>query len=117
VAQRDIRSSIGIAPDASLYATSFDHNLYSIAASGEVNWVLPTGGILHSSPVVDAAGTVFFGSQDDRLYAVSPAGKVLWAIDLGADVDSSVAIGESGILVVGADDGSLRAFAVPPGQP
>ncbi len=63
-----------------------------------------------SSPVVDSAGTIFFGAQDERLYAVSPKGRVQWTVELPADVDSTPLILEGGQLVVGCDDGTLRAF-------
>lgn len=109
VAQKDIRSAVAVGEDA-VYVTSFDGNLYALAPSGAVKWVLPTGGKIHASPVVDAAGNIFFGSEDDHLYAVSPKGKVLWALELGGDIDSSVAIADDGTLVVGCDDGHLRAF-------
>ena len=109
VAQKEIRSAVALGKGA-LYVTSFDGNLYALSPAGDVKWVLPTGGKIHASPVVDPAGNIFFGSQDDHLYAVSPKGAVLWAIDVGADVDSSVAIDEDGTLVVGGDDGRLRAY-------
>jgi outer membrane protein assembly factor BamB len=63
-----------------------------------------------SSPVVDGAGNIFFGSQDDHLYGVSSDGKVLWSVELPGDVDSSVAIHEDGTIIVGCDDGNLRAL-------
>ena len=75
-----------------------------------MKWVLPTGGRIAASPVLDAAGTIYVGSQDDHLYAVSPKGRVLWSLELPGDIDSSVAISDGGVLVVGCDDGHLRAL-------
>jgi outer membrane protein assembly factor BamB len=71
---------------------------------------VPTEGPIASTPVVDAAGNVFFGSRDDRLYAVASAGEVLWNVELPDDIDGGVAISSAGTIVVGCDDGHLRGL-------
>ena len=72
--------------------------------------MLPSGGRIAASPVLDADEVVYVGSQDDRLYAVTPEGKVRWDVEFPTDIDSSVAVTDAGTLVVGSDDGKLRGL-------
>ena len=106
----DLMPGSAFTPDSAALVTSFDGNLYSLDPAGNVRWVLPTGGRVASSPVLDAAGVVYFGSQDDRLYAVTLDGDVRWNVEFPTDVDASVAITRAGTLVVGSDDGFLRGL-------
>jgi outer membrane protein assembly factor BamB len=72
--------------------------------------MLPTGGPIAASPILDPAGVVYLGSQDDRLYAVTGAGHVRWSVEFPTDIDSAVTISSGGTIVVGSDDGHLRGL-------
>jgi outer membrane protein assembly factor BamB len=109
-AEKDVRSGIARGPDDTLFATSLDGRLYALGPGGRVRFIVPTEGPIASTPVIDAAGNVFFGSRDDRLYAVASAGEVLWNVELPDDIDGGVAISSAGTIVVGCDDGHLRGL-------
>jgi len=55
-----------------------------------------------TSPVIDAAGTVYFGA-DDVLFAVDAGGQEVWRFDTGEPLDlNSPALGPDGLLFVAA---------------
>lgn len=71
-----------VVADGTVYASSFDGNLYAFdAETGDEDWRFETGDALYSSPAVED-GRVFAGSQGGILYAVAAeTGEEEWAHD------------------------------------
>jgi outer membrane protein assembly factor BamB len=124
-----ISSSPALALDR-LYFGSDDGNLYAIStADGSVQWMVPTGGPIVSSPAVaiatDAEGNpteviVVVGSKDGDLYFVNDASPDMprsVALKPGIlpdepveAIESSPAIGSDGTVYVGTNGGRVYAI-------
>ncbi len=89
------------------------------ALPGELGelWTFQAPEEVRSSPVVGAAGRVYFGSNDGHLRAVTLAGgKPVWDADLGEPIEASPSlIGD--LVIVGDLDGTLHARARADGSP
>ena len=75
-----------------------------------VAWAFQTSKNIFSSPVVDATGRIYFGSQDDAVYCLDANGKQVWKFQTRGDVDSTPSIGTDGTVFVGSDDDYLYAI-------
>ncbi|OQP59447.1 hypothetical protein A3860_37495 [Niastella vici] len=69
-----------------VYFGSGDGNLYALhLTDGRQQWQFPTGGIIHTNPIL-FQNTLYFGSWDRYLYAVdSRTGKEKWKFQTRAD--------------------------------
>ncbi len=115
-----IRSSPALAPAVKrLYFGSQDGNVYAVNTdSGTIDWAVPTGGAVESSPAVATGGaqpTVVVGSDDGKVYFITDDGSAhppseAFPIPTGAAVRSSPAIDGQGTVYVGADDGHVYAI-------
>jgi outer membrane protein assembly factor BamB len=65
---------------------------------------------VHSGPLVDREGDVYFGAHDDYLYAITAAGEMRWIFAARGDVDGPPVLTPDGTLLFGSDDGSLYAI-------
>jgi len=90
------------------------------AASGSLVNRLPTipksephpGGVgVWTSPAVDGAGDVYFGTVVGHVYGIGPDGRRLFDLDTGATVDSYPALGPDGTLYIGSANGLIYALA------
>lgn len=63
-----------------------------------------------TSPAVDGAGNVYFGTAAGHIYGAAPTGTILFDIDTGAVVDSYPALGPDGTLYIGSSNGTLYAI-------
>lgn len=63
-----------------------------------------------SSPVIDAEGNIYVGSNSNRLVSLDAAGLFRWDFDTGSDVKSSPAIGPNGDIYVGSNSKKLYAL-------
>ncbi len=78
--------------------------------TGDERWVVETGGLVFSSPVL-AGGTVYLGTGSGRIHAFDLAtGTERWSYRTEAPVHSSPVIA-GGRLYIGSDDGSLYALS------
>jgi outer membrane protein assembly factor BamB len=83
------------------------------ASTGEIRWRFPIRGTgatefgVHGSPVEDADGALYFGSQDDAVYSLTSDGTLRWKMATGADVDAPIVLGLQGRLFAASDDGKL----------
>jgi outer membrane protein assembly factor BamB len=101
--------SVGPAPAVdpvagTVYAAAWDSNVYALnAATGALQWTFFAGGLaLASSPVVDAEGVVYIGSNVAFWALTGATGVPLWSIvDFPGLVFSPAAIGANGTLYVG----------------
>ncbi len=114
-----IRHSIAIGPDGTVYLGSLNNNLYALnPQDGSVQWQFAAGNDIRTPPTIGADGTVYFGSYDKNIYAVSPptdgsqSGVAKWShytnVFLG-DLNS-VSIAADGSLYFGSRDKSLYAL-------
>jgi outer membrane protein assembly factor BamB len=65
---------------------------------GKEIWKFGTGDIVFSSPVIDANGTIYVGSDDQFLYAIKSDGTLKWKVDMGYQIHSSPVIGSDGMI-------------------
>jgi outer membrane protein assembly factor BamB len=105
-----IQCSAALAPDGSIYTTSFDTKLHALDSRGDLKWSFETAADIRSSPAVGTDGTVYFGSRDWKFYAVSALGKEQWHYTTGAWVDSSPAIADDGTIYFGGWDKQFYAL-------
>lgn len=101
-------SSPTIGFDHTIYVGTPYNHLVAVYPNGEIKWKYETQGIVCSSPVIDNAGVIYFGSNDDTLYAVIDSGAYAvenWKFGTGGNVRSSVAIGN--FFYFTSQDGSI----------
>ena len=66
---------------------------------------------MFSSPALNAAGVLFFGSRDRNVYALDAAtGSPVWAFVTDGEVLSSPSVGPDGTIYVGSDDQKVYAL-------
>lgn len=81
-------------------------------------WSYDAGGVIYSTPAVDSAGNLYFGSHDTRLHSLTPTGQLRWTFDAPTDwVESSPALTHNGLAVFGSWDGNIYAVHTSTGQP
>jgi len=107
-----------------IYFGSGDGNLYALGMEdGKPQWHFPTGGIIHTSPVL-SDNTLYFGSWDRYLYALdSRTGKEKWKFETRADTSYHLLEGiqasplvYDGHVFLGARDGYFYALDAATGQ-
>jgi outer membrane protein assembly factor BamB len=78
--------------------------LLALTTSLSKRWLVPTGGIVSSSPAVAPDGTIYVAGWDGKLYSVSPGGSLNWSRDIGGPqpIDASPAIGRDGTVYIGS---------------
>jgi outer membrane protein assembly factor BamB len=94
--------------------------LYALDQDGSLKWSFPLGGTsVYSSPVIDADGTIYIGSDSGRLYALDPrdgltaAQRKKWERPLDGSIRSVPAVGEVAgqpVVYVGTNSGTLYAI-------
>ena len=87
------------------------YNLYAIdKADGSTKWSFNTKGKAYASPIIDAAGTIYIGSNSKMFYAINPNGTVKWQAELSDKIQYGAVIGSDGTIYVVSYDGYLSAF-------
>ena len=75
IAGDTVSSSAAIGVDGTIYFGCADQKLYALNPSGDLRWVLNTGGaIRNSSPIVVSDGSIYVGSLDGKVHHVDPEG-------------------------------------------
>jgi outer membrane protein assembly factor BamB len=120
----DVFLSSPAVANGKVYFGSGDGNVYAVdAASGILQWKLPTGGVVHTSPAV-VGNTVYVGSWDSVLYAIdAESGQVRWTFQAGTDpvihnqegFQSSPAVVD-GTVYVGCRDAHVYAIDAATGK-
>ena len=75
-----------------------------------MRWRFKTGSEIFSSPAVDTAGKIIFGSEDSFIYCLSKDGSLLWKFPTTGFIVSSPAISGQGKIYIGSDDGKIYAL-------
>ncbi|MCX6339570.1 MAG: PQQ-binding-like beta-propeller repeat protein [Candidatus Aureabacteria bacterium] len=79
--------------------------------TGILAWSYEVGGGVISSPALDTAGNVYFGSLDRNLSVLTSNGFFLWSYAAGGALSSSPAIDTAGRIYSGADDNTCYALS------
>lgn len=96
--------------NGTIYICDTQGTIYALDSNnlGNVRWTADTSGdAFYSSPVIDALGNVFVGSQDGSLYAFTSTGLTLWsyAYTMRSNFYSPV-MDTQGTLYIGGEDAS-----------
>jgi outer membrane protein assembly factor BamB len=102
-----------LAPDGTIYAYSDELGLMALSPEGAKLWSLPTNHPYGppDSFVVDAAGSVFFGTNS-LIWSVSSKGKILWTHALPSSIRSFPSMDAQGRLYVSCND--RRVYVIGP---
>jgi outer membrane protein assembly factor BamB len=100
----------GIAPDGTIYVSTFTGRLLAVRPDGARKWTFRAGLEIKSSPAIGPDGTIYFGSRDHKCYAVRSDGKKKWEFLTGGWVDSSPAIANDGAICIGSWDKKFYAL-------
>ena len=73
-------------------------------------WRYQTGNVINSSPTVDSAGVIYFGSEDGKVYALNPDGSLKWSYPTGGGVSAAPLITTMNRLYVGSKNNTFYAF-------
>ncbi len=101
-AESDFRSSPAVDENGTIYAGTWDGELYALNPEGEKLWSFEAGDSIYSTPTFDDNGTIYFGSHDENLYAVDAEGNEKWSLALDNRIYSSPTVGEDGTIYVGS---------------
>src|SRR5262245_38205444 len=84
----------------------------------EVLWKFTAGNPILSGPVIDADGTLYFGTENSKLYAVGPDGKQRWTYQIlgGNGPPSYPLITSKGQVVFGAGGGFVQGLRAVDGK-
>ncbi len=112
-----------IAVDGTIFVAAADFSkgtqpshLYALAPDGSLKWEFTVNGQIRSSPALDDAGIIYFGtyeaSNKSKIYALGPGGSVKWtyqynAIDLAVAQDGSI-YASGGTLIALSPEGSIK---------
>jgi PQQ-like domain len=80
-------------------------------AEGELKQGPSRSAGIWTSPVIDGAGNLYFGTRLGHIYGFSASGERLWDIDTDDTVDSYPALTADGTLVIGSSNGLLYAVS------
>jgi len=107
----DISHSVAAISQNTVYIGTDNYSLYALdKASGDIKWSLNTKGKVYASPIIDADGTIYIGSESKNFYALNPDGFTKWQAELNGTVSSSAVIGPNGAVYIASDNGFLYAF-------
>jgi len=75
-------------------------------------WTFQTGDAIFSSPTIDSAENLYFGSVDGKVYSIDKDGSERWSIQTGDWVESSAALSpDESTIYIGSWDNKLYALA------
>jgi len=73
----------------------------------DVVWYFKASNWILCKPLVDASGSVYFGSGDGNFYAVDASGSELWRFEVGAPILADPIFDNQNRIIFGALDGVL----------
>lgn len=84
--------------------------VFGVSPAGAEKSVFLAGSAVHSIPVVDEDGRIYFGANNERVHAVGSGGTtndVRWRFDTGENVTSSAVIGVNGDIYIASESSRL----------
>ncbi|MBN1593953.1 MAG: PQQ-binding-like beta-propeller repeat protein [Candidatus Coatesbacteria bacterium] len=89
-----------------VYVISYDGVVHALSLSnGQPDWTFATGCLnIGSSPAVDSAGTLYFGTQEGVLFALWNHGAEKWRFTAAGEIESSPAVDADGKIFFGCSD-------------
>ena len=121
------------ASDGTIYAGSFDQNLYAYSPEGSVKWTFAAEGSIVSSPKIGPDGTIYFGSgvtdsapvamgfpapvTSNTFYALNPNGTEKWQFktldgNANSKIYSTPALAKDGTIYFGSRASDSRIYAL-----
>ena len=105
-----ITASPALADDGSIYVVNERGAFYAFDFDGSVKWMFQIPGnigYIHSSPVIDNDGTIYFGAcgykyEVGSLYVLNPNGTEKWHYDVDGWAWPSPAIDDEGNVYIGS---------------
>ncbi|QLH75846.1 PQQ-binding-like beta-propeller repeat protein [Halosimplex rubrum] len=99
--------------DGMVYATSADHELYAVTASGSLQWTKDLGGAANG--VAHRRRRLFATSENNTLTQINVRGSTSWETSRGEAFAATPAVTEDHVFA-GTRDGTLFAFDVGDGR-
>jgi len=99
--------------DGTVYATSADHDLYAVSASGSLEWTKDLGG--SANGVSHRRRRLFATSENNTLTQINVRGSTEWETSRGEAFAATPAVTEDGVFA-GTRDGTLFAFEASDGR-
>jgi outer membrane protein assembly factor BamB len=98
-----VEAQVVTSPDEqTLYVASLGGSLTALDREGKVRWTLALGDRVYGTPLVDADGNLYVGSDAKIFYAVSKTGGVKWKLEVDGEADTSAVLDGKGRIVFGA---------------
>jgi outer membrane protein assembly factor BamB len=92
--------------------------LLALNPDGSLKWSFTTAAACsYSSPIVDAAGAIYFGCEDGKMYSLNPDGSLRWIYGTAVGVRCSPSIGPDGTLYFTSGNGEMLALGPGGGEP
>ncbi len=91
-----------VSPDGTIYFGSHDHHLYALSPVGTERWKRDLGDAIYATPLVDADGNVYCGSDADVMASFTASGEQRFRLRVEGDADTGV---------VQAPDGTIHFVA------
>ena len=85
----------------------FEQEPPSVDGSNDVIWYFRASNWIICTPLVDADGSVYFGSGDGNFYALDASGDETWRYNIGAPIIADPIFDNQGRIIFGALDGAL----------
>ena len=98
-----VQGQIVASPDEkTLYAATLAGDLVALDREGKERFRVPLGDRAYGAPCVDAAGTIYVGSDAKRFVAVHADGRVAFRLEVDDEADTPCAVGDDGLVYMAA---------------
>lgn len=104
------QSSPTLAPDGTIYVTSWQGELLAFHPDGTSRWRFRFDMQSIATPAITSAGDIVFGARDKNIYCVTSRGEQRWSFRTAGWVDASAAIGPDDSVYVGSWDKKFYAL-------
>lgn len=107
----DVMGDISLGPDDTIYASSYDSNLYAIYPNGSLKWIFNTGDSVKGPTSIYDEDTLLICSWDGYLYSLyQENGSMRWRCDIDSGSETNPSIGPDGIIYMGGE----KLYAINP---
>ncbi|MDP2898232.1 MAG: FG-GAP-like repeat-containing protein [bacterium] len=109
-------SSPAIAPDGTIYLTTFSREMRAFSSDGRLKWSFAYDDWADGELTIGSDATIYFGTRDGFFYAVNPDGSQKWRFPANGEIRHSAAIGLDDTIYFGTENGWFYALS-PLGSP